>query len=59
MKCPACGLEMFLYSAKSGGEGVAVTREYVCGNKRCHRFDERMRRKTALAAAEMKTTQEC
>ena len=57
MKCPACGLEMFLYSAKSG-EGVAVTREYVCGNKRCPRFDERMRRKTATAA-EMKTTQEC
>lgn len=50
---------MFLYSAKSGGEGVAVTREYVCGNKRCPRFDERMRRKTAFAAAEMKTTQEC
>lgn len=59
MKCPACGLEMFLYSAKSGGEGVAVTREYVCGNKRCPRFDERMKRKTAFAAAEMKTTQEC
>lgn len=58
MKCPACGLEMFLYSAKSGGEGVAVTREYVCGNKRCPRFDERMRRKTATAA-EMKTTQAC
>ena len=49
---------MFLYSAKSG-EGGAVTREYVCGNKRCPRFDERMRRKTAFAAAEMKTTQEC
>ena len=59
MKCPACGLEMFLYSAKSGGEGVAVTRAYVCGNKRCPRFDERMRRKTAFAAAEMKTTQAC
>lgn len=58
MKCPACGLEMFLYSAKSG-EGVAVTREYVCGNKRCTRFDERMKRKTAFAAAEAKTTQEC
>lgn len=58
MKCPACGLEMFLYSAKSGGEGVAVTREYVCGNKRCTRFDERMKRKTATAA-EVKTTQEC
>ena len=49
---------MFLYSAKSG-EGGAVTREYVCGNKRCPRFDERMRRKTAFAAAEMKTTQAC
>ena len=58
MKCPGCGLEMFLYSAKSG-EGGAVTREYVCGNKRCPRFDERMRRKTAFAAAEMKTTQAC
>lgn len=57
MKCPACGLEMFLYSAKSG-EGGAVTREYVCGNKRCPRFDERMKRKTATAA-EVKTTQEC
>ena len=59
MKCPACGLEMFLYSAKSGESGEKVAREYVCGNKRCPRFDERMRRKTAFAAAEMKTTQAC
>lgn len=59
MKCPGCGLEMFLYSAKSGGEGGERSqREYVCGNKRCTRFDERMKRKTATAA-EVKTTQEC
>ena len=58
MKCPGCGLEMFLYSAKKG-EGGEVTQEYVCGNKRCPRFDERMRRKTAFAAEEMKTKQEC
>ena len=57
MKCPACGLEMFLYSAKSGEGGERSQREYVCGNKRCPRFDERMRRKTATA--ETKTTQEC
>ena len=57
MKCPACGLEMFLYKTNAGGE--KVTREYVCGNKRCPRFDERMRRKTAFAAAEMKTTEKC
>lgn len=57
MKCPACGLEMFLYKTNAGGE--KVTREYVCGNKRCPRFDERMRKKTAFAAAEMKTTEKC
>lgn len=50
MKCPACGLEMFLYRANAGGKSAAA--EYVCGNKRCPRFDERMKRKTATAAEE-------
>lgn len=43
---------MLLYGRKAGESGEAAT--YVCRNKRCPRFDERLRRKSAEERAEAK-----
>lgn len=53
MKCPVCGVEMLLYGRKTGESGTEVS-TYVCRNKRCPRFDERLRRKSAEERAEAK-----
>lgn len=43
MKCPECGLEMMIYRANVTAEGRTIA-EYVCANKRCPRFDVRLKR---------------
>lgn len=38
MKCPVCDCEMILWKATETED------EYVCRNKRCPQFDERLRK---------------
>lgn len=46
MKCPACDLEMMIYTATVDKNGVEET-EYVCRNPQCPRYDRRLKKKTA------------
>lgn len=54
MKCPECGLEMLFYGATKNEKGEKVSQEFVCANKKCGRFDARLKKKTATTAAEEK-----
>ena len=43
MKCEACGLEMVIYRRAIPENGTAPALEYSCRNRRCIRFDQRMK----------------
>ena len=58
MKCPECGLEMFYYGAVTNDKGEKISESFVCGNKRCGRFDVKLKRKPSAAAAAEVTAQE-
>lgn len=51
MRCPVCGLEMLLYGKTVNEQGETMQSEYVCRNKRCVRFDIRLKKKTENTAA--------
>lgn len=55
MKCPECGLEMLIYGTTVSDGGKKVTREFVCANKKCGRFDARLKKKTTIKEEEKST----
>jgi len=44
MKCEICGNEMLLYRVTEKENG-ALEKQYVCANKKCPRYDERLKKK--------------
>lgn len=48
MKCPECGVELMIFSARVDQDGN-VEKVLVCRNRRCGRFDERLRGETVQA----------
>lgn len=51
MKCKICGNEMMLYRVTRKEDGTEE-KQYVCANKKCPRFDERLRKKKSSEQAE-------
>ncbi|MCQ2439431.1 MAG: hypothetical protein MJ074_06690 [Oscillospiraceae bacterium] len=48
MRCPGCGVEMMIYETRETEHGREAV--YVCRNRQCRNFDDRLVKKTEPAA---------